>query len=341
VGDRATDVLLPEISFEALRELFLSNDFARTRPHHAVAAPVTDFIRAAQEEGPNIIQDFQESMTAKGGKLYAVIADVCALANTNGGTLYVGISADPKKPVVGVPDPENAIQQIEKELAKRISPQLSCSLDIHEYAGKKLLVILVPRGEDPPYAVDDNKIYVRTETETALAVRDEIVGLVMRGHASAAAGGESIYPAQADTARPYTGGAEVLPPLATPASSNEPDDLAPRTGVEVISVENRDDEQYFTMRDLRNGNIVKNVTRKSARRLWHYAITTFAVLPSDLNQKKIQWQGQFGLLGRHKQGKYTRYDLVQRVNGGLRYYFGVTEDGIHGPWRDLVGQEED
>ncbi|GAG38232.1 unnamed protein product, partial [marine sediment metagenome] len=33
IGDRVTDVLLPEVSFEALRDLFLSNDFARTRPH--------------------------------------------------------------------------------------------------------------------------------------------------------------------------------------------------------------------------------------------------------------------------------------------------------------------
>ena len=33
----------------------------------------------------------------------------------------------------------------------------------------------------PPYAVDDNKIYVRSEAETGLAVRDEIVGLVLRG----------------------------------------------------------------------------------------------------------------------------------------------------------------
>ena len=45
--------------------------------------------------------------------------------------------------------------------------------------------MLVPRGDDPPYAVDDNKIYVRDEAETGLAVRDEIVGLVLRGQRTA------------------------------------------------------------------------------------------------------------------------------------------------------------
>jgi hypothetical protein len=46
-----------------------------------------------------------------------------------------------------------------------------------------VLRVLVKRGEDAPYAVDDNKIYVRDEAETGLAVRDEIVGLVLRGRA--------------------------------------------------------------------------------------------------------------------------------------------------------------
>ena len=96
------------------------------------------------------------------------------------------------------------------------------------------------------------------------------------------------------------------------------------------------------MRDLRNGNVVKNVTQKSARRLWHYAITSFAQLPADPStQAKIQWQGKFGLIQQKKKGKIVRYDLIQRTEDGHRYYFGVTDDGIHGPWKRLVGQEDD
>jgi hypothetical protein len=40
--------------------------------------------------------------------------------------------------------------------------------------------VLVLRGSDPPYAVDENKIYVHGGGNS-LAVRDEIVGLVRRG----------------------------------------------------------------------------------------------------------------------------------------------------------------
>jgi hypothetical protein len=339
VGDRTTEVLLPEIGFDALREVFQGNDFSRTRPHRLMAEPVFDFIHAAQEEGPNIVQDFHEGLTVRGGQRYAVLADVCALANTNGGTLYIGLPADPKKPLMGVSDAEQAIAQLEKELDKRISPDLSCSIDIHESGGKKIIVIQVPRGDDPPYAVDDNKIYVRSEAETDLAVRDEIVGLVLRGRSLPTPVSETVRPLPAEIVPPKP--AEVLQASPKVAVQAEALESAPRIGVEVISVETRDEETYFTVRDLRNGNVVKNVTRKSARRLWHYAITTYASLPADPSQMHIQWQGPYGLIRQQKQGKILRYDLIQRTESGYRYYFGVTDDGIHGPWKRLVGLDED
>jgi hypothetical protein len=332
VGDRATDVLVPEVSFEALKELFLSNDFARTRPSRFKEEPAFDFIHVALEEGPNIVQDFHENMQVRGGKRYAVIADVCAFANTNGGTLYIGLSSDPKKPVIGVPDPEQSMYQLEKEINSRISPLLQCTVDIHETGGKKILRVLVPRGIDPPYAVDENKIYIRSEAETGLAVRDEIVGLVLRGVRETSPVG--MEPGEPAVTEPV----EQHPKPRTPADENE---MVPRTGVEVVSVEERDGARYFNMRDLRNGNVVKNVTRTSARRLWHYAITSYSKLPEDLSQARIQWEDDLGLVSRQKQGKSMRYDLVQRTPNGNRYFFGVTEDGIHGPWRKLVGGDEE
>jgi hypothetical protein len=332
VGDRATDVLLPEVSFEALLELFTSNDFARTRPHRHQEEPAFDFLMAAREEGPNIVQDFHESMTVRGGKLYAVIADVCAFTNTNGGTLYIGMNSDVQKSVTGINSPEQMMAQLEKEISNRISPPIQPTIDVHETGAKKVLRVLVPRGDDPPYAVDDNKIYVRDEAETGLAVRDEIVGLVKRGLRE-----QTPVQAPAETAVE----AVVEKPTGSKEDEQVKDDIAPRTGVEVVGMEERGGSRYFTMRDLRNGNVVKNVTRTSARRLWHYAIKEFAKLPADLSEAPVTWEGDLGLLRRHKQGKIVRYDLVQKTNGGYRYYFGVTDDGIRGPWKRLVGAEDE
>jgi hypothetical protein len=331
IGDRVTEVLLPEVSFEALRELFLSNDFARTRPRLHKEQPAYDFVLAAREDGANIIQDFHESMTVRGGKLYNIIADVCAFANTNGGTLYIGINSEPKKPVAGVPNPEQSITQLDKEISTRITPPLQCTIDVHETTGKKILRVLIPRGDETPYAVDDNKVYIRDEADTGLAVRDEIVSLVLRSISGRPVVQTNLQPEK-----------QVSEEITHVTMLPERDaDSPPRTGVEVVKVDDRDGVSYYTMRDLRNGNEVNNVTRVSARRLWHYAITEFDQLPSDLSKAKIQWQGKIGLLGVQRQGKNIRYNLVERTPKGYRLYFGVTEDGIHGRWKALVGGDDE
>ena len=330
VGDRVTEILLPEVSFHALKDLFASNDFARTRPRRKKQGePDFDFIRSAREEGRNIVQDFHPSMTVRGGHIYNVIADVCAFANTNGGTVFIGLSSDSNGPVAGVKNPSGAIRQLEAEISKRISPPLQCTLNSHKWKGKNIIRVLVPRGDDSPYAVDDNKIYIRGEAESSLAVRDEIVSLISRSSATAQVARAATPKASGPPQKGKRG-----------AKSGKKGESPPRTGVEVVGVEQRNGEAYYTVRDLRNGSVVKNVTEKSARKLWHYAITEFAQLPKDIAKAKVTWTGDLGLLKEYSQFKHTRYDLVQRSNGGHRFYFGVTEDGVHGDWRPIVGNGE-
>ena len=49
-------------------------------------------------------------------------------------------------------------------------------------------------------------------------------------------------------------------------------------------------------------------------------------------------EGRSGHLEKDGSAEKLRYDLVQRdLNGGLHVYYGVSDDGIDGPWRELVG----
>ena len=334
VGDRSTEVFLNDLSFESLLELFNSNDFSRTRPHRPSLEPVTDFIQLAREEGPNIIQDFHENLNVRGGNLHAILADICAFLNTNGGTLYLGVSSDTSKPVAGINNPDQAVKLLEKEIQNRISPPVHLTIDLQKHKNQSLIRILIPRGEDAPYALDENKIYIRDEDETNIAVRDEIVTLVLRGKEHAA---ETQL---------------ELPPLtpqkmATPLFSNEEvseevshERIEPRTGVEVIAPVIRGGKSFFTMRDLRNGNIVKNVTVASARRLWHYAITRYNEIIPQLDSLDINWQGDYGMIRQYSQGKNTLFDLIYRSGEGFRLFFGVTPDGIHGQWRAFLKEED-
>jgi hypothetical protein len=310
IGGRATELLLPEVSFEALRELFIGDDFARTRPYRPAKAPF-DHVQAAREEGPSIVQDFHERYSRRGGHLYSILSEICAFANTNGGTIYVGLSTDPNEPPVGVRHPDRAISSIQEEVAKRITPPLEISTDTQKTQGKKIVRVAVPRGDDPPYAIDDNKVYVRSESETGLAVRDEIVNLVRR----------------------------ALMPAQTVGKAKRGHIEPPRTGVEIAATEERQEVLYHSMRDLRNGNVVKNVTRKSARKLWHYAITQKEDHP--VNPQELDWKGNIALVRKREWRGQARYDLAQREDGQVRVYYGVTDDGIHGPWARLVGAEPD
>lgn len=352
IGDRATDLLLEEATFEALKELFAGSDFARVRPHVPGGSPSQqefDHVQQAREEGANLVQAFHESMQQRGGRLYAVISDVCAFANTNGGSIYIGVTADPKQPPVGVPDHEQAMRELRSTITRMLTPPIECALDVRDTRGKKVIRVLVPRGDDTPYAIDDNRIFVREEAETSLAVRDEIVQLVLRGKAAARVVAEPAQPSPADSAarldrvpaETVTVSAVEAPAPAAVAvglSQAHPPATPPKTGVEIVASEERDGVRYHTMRDLRNGSVVKNVTRSSARKLWHYAIT--AREAGALNPHTVTWQGDIGLWRKTHKGGQTRYDLVQRTPDDLRVFYGVTEDGIHGPWRKLVEADE-
>ena len=314
-GDRVTEILLAEQTFEAIKAVFLGDDFSRTRPYRPAKAPF-DHVQAAREEGPSIVQAFHESMTTRGGRLRAILRDVVAMANTNGGTIYVGLKADPKALPLGIDDPEEAIATLKAEIQRKITPPLDVEIIAMPTHGRQVLQISVPRGDDAPYALEGTDIYLRQEAETHAALRDEIVTLVRRALAD-----EVVHPPDRSgevEAAPVSGGVEP-----------------PGTGVQIIETVERKGIRYHTMKDLRNGNIVRNVTRSSARKLWRYAITEHEDHP--VQEDKVQWQGNLGLWKSSRRAGKVRYDLVQRTpDGQLHVYYGVTEDGIDGDWRAFL-----
>ncbi|MDE0610866.1 MAG: putative DNA binding domain-containing protein [Anaerolineaceae bacterium] len=338
IGDRVTEVQLPERSFPALLELFRSNDFSRSRPW-TVSSNNYDYVALAREDGSSVIQSFHESMTRRGGRLYNIISDVCAFANGNGGTIWVGASDDRKQPPAGVSRVKDSIKTLGEAINSMLTPTLEVTIDALESQGKQVVRLRVPRGEDKPYAIEDYKIYVRSESETNLAVRDEIVNLVRQQSDADSSGAAAGTPAQGgDDAQ---GNERARDSAAGNAKESGADDKGvkpPRGGVEIVGTEQRNDVRYHVLRDLRNGNIVKNVTRSSARRLWHYAITRRENNP--VRAGNVQWQGDIGLVRRYQRDGKPRFDLAQRNNGDIRVYYGVAESGMHGEWQVFLSEEE-
>jgi hypothetical protein len=93
---------------------------------------------------------------------------------------------------------------------------------------------------------------------------------------------------------------------------------------------------YYTMCDLRKGSHVQNVTRSSARRLWHYAIVERE--KHQVQEGDIDWHGAIGLVKAYKQTGHRRYDLAQKTaDAKIRVYYGVSDEGLHGEWKTLLG----
>ncbi|PJF48881.1 MAG: PHP domain-containing protein [Chloroflexi bacterium] len=393
VGERATEIQLDEVSFEALRNVFLSQDFSRVRPVFDVLDLPDDELVKARERGPSATVAFYASLPKRGDRFAAVLRDICAMANGEGGNIIIGCDAKPSKKAPGISDARDALQKLALEMEKRITPKLPAPVQVRTLDGANVLHIQVPRGEDAPYVLDGAHFFVRADAESRPATRDEIVAIARRGYEKLRPqeprplapqpqpDRRQQQPSQPPPERRQPEPRKSQPPLqqqhkqrppqqsrptakpqqppaqrerrdksqhaeptsvtiaAQPLLAESNGALAlpgmPKTGVQVLSMEERNGVIYFTVRDLRNNSIIRNVTMKSARDLWHYAITQFADHPS--GPEEVEWQGDRAVLTREMRAGKMRSDLAIRdANGKVVVFYGVTDDGLDERWRELI-----
>ncbi|MCD6028167.1 MAG: putative transcriptional regulator [Thermomicrobiales bacterium] len=377
VGDRPTEVQLPEVSFAALKALLTSTEFERTR---AFTPPPSDPIKAARLEGNTARQAFHEGAASKRGQS-AILRDVVAFANSGGGVLYLGVSASEKRPIAGLDDAANLAAELRRDIDGQISPPVEITCEEVVSDGKPVLVLTVPDGSRKPHAIEPGGIFVRRDAATAQATRDEIVQMVTGGAAAAAppapapvngrARTEDTTPntsaprtrarssAAADTRKPAARAAtdngksdraakaaneRAAKAVAEPAADAQieeyeeavaPDPVTPTTGVEVLEAFDLDGTRYYTLRDLRYHKLIHNVTKATNRRLWRAAIAQRE--KGDLDDASVRWDGDYGLWRSYRQrAGDRRYDLVYRGDGDPRIFFGVSEAGMTGRWKNLL-----
>lgn len=383
IGDRCTDFLLEAPTFAKLKELFESDEFNRTRPARPQDQPF-DPVEAARDEGPGIALTFHESASQRGGRLAAVLSDICALANTVGGTVYIGASQGKPKPK-GLADPEKVKQEILDGLEERVTPPLTIPIEILETGGVKVLALQVPKGPERPYCLDEFKFYIRDETDTNQAVRDEIVALVREvidaerqeaeqnssnnrqsssgrnrnnrgrnnrnnddrrqngrrndGRSNSSGSQQNGQGNQGQNSQNRSQQNQHRHPTK-PSTKVDVNDAfyLPQIGVEIIESTNRKNPSH-SIRDMRNGNVIKNVTRKGSRKLWNYAIQQHE--DKTIDSRKVDWRGDIGVVNVDRRAGKVRYDLALRENGNIRVFYGVTEDGMEGRWSIFIQDEND
>jgi len=178
IGDRAMELMLPDRSFAALRQLFTSDDFTRERPYYPAPERPTDPVLVARDGGPTITQAFHEQARSRRSGYRPMLKDVVAFANTQGGMIYLGLSGNPAAPIAGVPLVDEVVRGLRDAVARSIVPRLDVTADVENVMGKAVVVVRVPKGPETPYTTEAGQVFVRQNGETVIALRDEIVQLV-------------------------------------------------------------------------------------------------------------------------------------------------------------------
>jgi hypothetical protein len=447
VGDRPTEVLLTDVSFKGLRDLFLSNAFDRVRPvfDRLELPPDMSDLNSARDAGASATVAFYPALAKKGDRLDAVLQDICAMSNGDGGVIFIGCGDKSAKKTAGLSDARKVATEISQRL-EQITPQAHASVGEIQVDNKPVLRIMVSAGKNAPYTLPESRFYVRRNTETGLANRDEIVALAKRtfeaqrpqqaapqhqprreqhqprreqqqpqpsqqqprleqASGQPQAGNQQPRPSQQgnqqlgnqqprrNEQRPQQahpnqrqpqqqgnsrnshpnrndqgGNSGNRQPQSNVGSLQLPRSLqgaalqgngrngrggkpaepkipetpvdpipsgAPKTGVQVLSMDERSGAIYFTVRDLRNNLVVRNVTMKSARDLWHYAISQYADHPG--GPEEIDWNGDRAVLAGGVRAGKMRYDLALRdEKGSTHVFYGVMQDGLDENWKDMI-----
>ncbi len=462
VGERPTEVQLDEVNFDTLKALFRTQDFHRhVRPAFTIADVRDDSLALARQTGPGAAAAFYPSLLKRGDRFEAVLRDVAAMANGDGGSIFIGCDAGTNKKIVGVTDVQEVTTKLSEDISARIAPYLSAHIGVNDADGAKVVVIRVPAGTDAPYLFDGAHFLVRADVETRSATRDEIVFVARRGYekirlnsqqpqSSSTSGhqqprqdsrphqdnrrqqnqqGRGNQPRQpqryseqgserqerpdrrqsqtqqgqgqrrnqppsqnrSPQQRNQRGRPQHQPNVA--AATQQSDDVAlqldqalidagvvqanngngagatsvvatpvangskatgtlptdaqlpgmPRTGVQVSAMEERNGVEDFTVRDLRNNSMIRNVTKKSARDLWHYAVTQHAEHRDGYDPATIDWAGDSdrAVLSREMRAGKMRSDLAMLSDDGRAVvFYGVTDDGVDAEWKTLIADFE-
>ncbi len=240
IGDRPSEVELAEVSFRALKDLFLSDHFDRVRGYVGLSESVQLF-RDDRAQGNTADQAFHESLSTKRTGVSHILRDLVAFANGDGGMIYVGASAFEKRPIVGVPDVDAAIAELRVELAQLVTPPAEVEIESISADGKDVLVLRVAPGTEKPYALAPSNILVREGAESIAASRDQIVAMV-RATADQAAASAAQAGTPASTDRP-----EQAPPAVQP--NREQPRPAAATQPERQSASRRDNDGRSRDRD--------------------------------------------------------------------------------------------
>jgi len=108
-----------------------------------------------------------------------IAAEIVSFANSEGGTLLLGVDDDGS--LCGVPDPDQAERRLMGICRQSCVPAIAAYPTVVEVGGVTVLALQVPKGPDKPYRTSTDHYYVRVGSTKRRATREELYRLFQAG----------------------------------------------------------------------------------------------------------------------------------------------------------------
>jgi predicted HTH transcriptional regulator len=107
-------------------------------------------------------------------------SEICAMANTDGGIIVVGVSD--KGEIVGVDNLTRLNQWVSSAASQKIDPPVSVVTENIRINEKLVVIIKIPRGTNKPYAANKTEFWVKVGADKRRATREELRRLMQAAH---------------------------------------------------------------------------------------------------------------------------------------------------------------
>jgi predicted HTH transcriptional regulator len=144
--------------------------------------PITE-VEVLVSRGEGVSTEFERDLpTDARDSVVNVMKTVAAFANREGGTLLFGIDNDGAGVGLGIDDARKALDRTTQLIRAWVRPHVDFDTELTELDGKRVLLVCVAAGAEPPYGVGttDRGIdyYVRRSGTSSTATPADVRGVV-------------------------------------------------------------------------------------------------------------------------------------------------------------------